>query len=219
MSSLPVGRGSVLMRRFPDSDLLGIDNSVQMINRAKKDYPHWHWLQADAAEFQSAVKFDIVFSNAAMQWMPNHGKLLDNFRQLLSPRGVIAFQVPKFNEMPVRDAIERVAKHHRWNTRTAECPAVFTFNGCEYYYNALCRHYKKIDIWETCYFHVMESHRSIIEFVRSAGMKPYFDVLEDAEKNDFESGVYEQIKAVYPVQPDGNVLFPFKRLFCIGYLN
>ena len=78
-------------------------------------------------------------------------------------------------------------------------------------------YYKRIDLWQTDYIHIMESQYSIIEWIRSTGLKPYLDCLKDKEKQEFENGVLAEIKGDYPIQNNGKVLFPFKRLFMIGY--
>jgi trans-aconitate 2-methyltransferase len=73
-------------------------------------------------------------------------------------------------------------------------------------------------MWETFYFHILDSHRSIIEWTKSAGMKPYLDALKDNnEKEEFADEVLTEVKAQYPLQRNGKVVFPFKRLFMIGY--
>jgi len=43
------------------------------------------------------------------------------------------------------------------------------------------------------------------------------DRLNDQEKLQFEDEVLSEIKIDYPIQTNGKVLFPFKRLFMIGY--
>ena len=72
-------------------------------------------------------------------------------------------------------------------------------------------------MWETQYMHVMDSHESIFEMIRSTGLKPYLERLGD-EKNRYEfiDMVLAGIKRNYPLQRDGRVLFPFKRLFFIA---
>ena len=73
-------------------------------------------------------------------------------------------------------------------------------------------------MWETSYLHVLDSHSSIVEWIKSAGMKPYLDNLNDTkEKIEFENEVVTEIKCHYPIQKNGKVLFPFLRLFMIGY--
>lgn len=214
----PGNSSKVLTDRWPDAKLVGVDHSPTMIERAQKDYPQNEWIVADAATFLPKNKVDIVFSNATIQWIFDHANLLKMFCSLLSDRGVLAFQVPKFDEMPVRLAIEKVAQAERWKRKTGDCFKVFTFHDCSYYYDILSKDLASIDLWETNYFHVLESHRAIIEWVKGAGMRPYLDCLEnDSERAEFEETVLKEVKQTYFLQENGKVLFPFKRLFVIGY--
>jgi trans-aconitate 2-methyltransferase len=63
----------------------------------------------------------------------------------------------------------------------------------------------------------MDSQYSILEMIRSTGLRPYLDKLNrDKDKKDFEDLVLMDIKKDYPLQKNGKVLFPFKRLFLIA---
>jgi trans-aconitate 2-methyltransferase len=77
---------------------------------------------------------------------------------------------------------------------------------------------KFIEMWETTYIHVMPSHLSIIDWIKSTGMKPYLDrINNDNDKKDFEEEILNEIKKGYPKQKNACVLLPFIRLFFIMY--
>jgi trans-aconitate 2-methyltransferase len=94
---------------------------------------------------------------------------------------------------------------------------LFTYHDEKYYYDLMSSDYKSVEFWQTDYIHILESQYSIIEWIRSTGIKPYLDCLRDEERPLFESEVLAEIKYDYPVQNDGKVLFPFIRLFMVGY--
>lgn len=213
----PGNSSKVLLDRWPNARLVGIDSSPNMIEKAKMDYPRCEWLLADAASFVSDEKFDIVYSNAAMQWIPNHESLLKRLCSLLTEHGVLAFQVPQFKDMPIRTAIDKVAAMDRWRRKTANCSKCFTYHDHGFYYDVLSKEMVSIELWETCYLHVLASRFAIIEWIRSTGMKPYLDSLgSDTERSEFEKNVLTEVDHDYPLQHDGKVFFPFKRLFVIG---
>jgi trans-aconitate 2-methyltransferase len=63
----------------------------------------------------------------------------------------------------------------------------------------------------------MNSHRSILEMIKSTGLKPYLErIRNDSDKEEFELEVLDSISQDYPVRADGKVLFPFKRFFFIA---
>lgn len=213
----PGNSSQALLHRWPEAALTGIDSSISMIEKAKTSYPANTWIVADASQYISSKKYDIVFSNATIQWIPNHAALFKKLFDLTNPGGVLAIQVPRFNEMPLSGAIEKVADQARWKAVVSGCSDLFTYHDEKYYYDLLSPHYKSVEFWQTDYFHVLESQPAIIEWIRSTGLKPYLDCLKDEEKPLFENEVLAAIKYDYPVQKDGKVLFPFKRLFMIGY--
>ena len=208
----------VLLERWPQSKLVGIDNSLAMITKAKKDYPGQEWILSDVLSFTSNIRFDLVFCSATIQWIPDHQYLFDKFFSLLSPCGIIAIQVPRFNIMTIGKIIQSVTSESRWKSMTQECADLFTYHDSYYYYNLLSDKMKSIDMWETDYMHVLASHQEIIEWIESAGLKPYLNRIGDeADKHDFKQDILSGIKQHYSLQKNGKVLFPFKRLFFIGY--
>jgi trans-aconitate 2-methyltransferase len=213
----PGNSTQILVQRWPDAEIIGVDNSSAMIERAKNDYPNQVWRLLDAGKDEIEGKYDLIFSNATIQWIPDHSELLKKFHKLLTDRGLIAVQVPQFWDMPVGKSIKRVADNNHWRSVTKRVTEVFTIHDYSFYYNNLSRLFNSINIWETDYFHILDSHLSILEMIRSTGLRPFFDKLKtDADKKDFEEMVLREIIKDYPLQKDNKVLFPFKRLFFIA---
>jgi trans-aconitate 2-methyltransferase len=214
----PGNSSHVLKCRWPGAYLLGIDNSENMIKRAGTDYPESEWIVADASTFTTEKKIDIVFSNATIQWIPDHPLLLKRLSSLLTSRGVLAFQIPLFDKMPLGKIIDSTSKNNRWGNVLSQCSSIFPCHDAHFYYDVLSEHFDTFDIWETDYIHVMGSHQDIIDWIKCTGMKPYLDSLDcDSLRNEFTQEILEQVTQVYPVAKNGTVLFPFKRLFLIGY--
>lgn len=212
----PGNSTQVLVNRWPKAKIVGIDSSASMIQKAKQEYTNQEWYVADASTYKSDEKFDILFSNAAIQWIPNHPDLLRNFYSLLSPKGIIAVQIPRFWDMPLGKVIDNIANQPRWKSKTFGVSSLFTIHDYSFYYDILSGLFDSIEIWETNYMHILDSHESMIQMMRSTGLKPYLEKLETSEKVEFENTVFEAIKEPYPVQKNGKVLLPFKRLFFLG---
>jgi trans-aconitate 2-methyltransferase len=214
----PGNSGQVLFARWPNAHFTGIDSSAAMIAKARSDFPNKNWVIADAACYASEEKFDIVFSNATIQWIPNHEGLIDRCIDLLAKNGALAIQLPKFRDMPIGQIIEEKANSARWAKKMHACADLFTFHDYNFYYDLFSKRLDAVEMWETYYLHILDSHRSIIEWTKSTGMKPYLDRLNtDAEKAEFEDEIVREIEKRYPLQANRRVIFPFKRLFMIGY--
>lgn len=195
-----------------------MDNSPAMIEKAKRDYPGQNWILADAAQFDTDHKFSLIFSNAAIQWIPNHEALFERFFELLEEEGTIAVQFPQFQEMVLGRMIDSVSRKDRWKKQTEDCSHLFTYHSASYYYDLLADKVRSMDMWETDYIHVMPTHLSIVDWIKSTGMKPYLERISgEQEKKDFENEVLAEIEKAYPRQRNGCVLFPFKRFFLIAY--
>lgn len=213
----PGNSTQILYQRWSDADIVGVDNSPAMIKKASTDYPNQRWLLFDAGKDTIDEKFDLIFSNATIQWIPNHDELIKRFSDLLNDRGVLAVQLPLFFDMPLGKAISEIALHPKWEAATKGVKELFTIHDASYYYDQLSKYFSKIDIWTTDYYHIMNEHDAILEMIKPTGLKPYLERLEkESDKQDFERYVFRKIEEDYPTQDDGKVLFPFKRQFFIA---
>ena len=214
----PGNSSQVLVGRWPGSRLVGIDNSETMIAKARADFPAQEWILADASSFHSDKKFDLVFSNAAIQWIPGHKSLLRNFSSLLTDRGIMAIQIPLFWDMPVGKAIRTVSAESYWQKITEGVEDLFEIHDPSYYYDVMSQLFPSVDMWKTSYMHVLDSHQSILDMIRSTGLRPYYEKIgNEKEIAEFEQEVFIDMQVDYPLQQNGKVLFPFERLFFIGY--
>ena len=86
------------------------------------------------------------------------------------------------------------------------------------YYDHLAPLARSLDIWETEYFHVMDSAPAIVDWIASTGLRPFLAALEsDDETRDFLDELRSRVGLTYPARCDGRVLFPFKRTFVVAY--
>ena len=183
----PGNSTQVLVNRWPKAKITGLDSSSAMIKQAKHDYPSQEWIVADALTYESSIKYDIVISNAAIQWIPNHEDLLKRFHGMLSDNGLIAIQIPLFRDMPLGKIINNTAKDGRWKAQTTGVSDLFTIHNYSFYYDHLSELFNSIEIWETKYFHILDSHLSILKMMRSTGLKPYLEKLNsDSGKNQYK---------------------------------
>jgi len=213
----PGNSTNVLKVRWTQAEIVGLDNSEAMINEAKSKYPAINWIQADASDdLDKLGKFDIVFSNAAIQWIPNHKILLTNLFGMLNNDGVLAVQVPCTKYMPINTELIKLTSNGKWKNHFTNISSTYSVHTADFYYNILCGLTAEIDLWETNYFHIMNTHSEIVKWYSGSGLRPYLDCLkDDFTKNKFVKEYENALKEVYPVQSDGKILFPFTRIFFI----
>ncbi|MCL1986171.1 MAG: methyltransferase domain-containing protein [Betaproteobacteria bacterium] len=211
----PGNSTNVLKVRWPQAEIIGLDSSNAMIAEARAKYPMIEWLCADASgDLTQLGKFDLVFSNAAIQWMPRHEQLLRKLFNMLNAGGMLAIQVPNTERMPVYIELGKLAASDKWKGRFAEVAGVHSMHDASFYYDIICGLSDEVDLWETRYFHVMNTHADIVKWYSSTGLKPYLDCLkDDAPRAEFQMDFENALRGAYPVQADGRVLFPFTRIF------
>ena len=210
----PGNSTALLAARWPDAAVIGMDSSPAMIDRAKQEWPDREWLLRDAGgDLSDLGRYDVVFSNAALQWIPNHERLVSGLFGLLEQGGVLAVQVPHNADSPMHRTVRRVAESPAWRMFFAEGFRQI-YDSPETYYRYLCRMPAETDLWETVYYHLMNSVDDILAWSRGTLLRVYVENLPDARTVErFEREVMELVTPHYQTQPDGRVLFPFKRLF------
>ncbi len=206
-----------LMDRWPQSEIIGLDVSRSMIERAAIDHPEIKFVVRDANEDLSDLgHFDLVFANASLQWMPNHETLIPRLFDLLHSKGVLAAQIPQFDRMPISHVLREIERLPEWTEFFKNFKSGFEFYPDAMYYDLLCGPATDIDIWATEYYHIMPTHETILDMIASTGLRPYLDRLPTDKVPEFKNAVLERIKVEYPTRCDGKVLFPFKRLFLVA---
>lgn len=207
----------VLQRMFPNAEITGFDSSENMLETARKNCLGAKFEFCDASKDLPNLGsgFDVVFSNACLQWLPEHTKRIPELIGMLKPGGTLAVQVPKNFEEPIHKIIQATAASDKWRNFFPH-PRVFYTLTPEEYYDLLTECSTTFQMWQTTYYHVLPSHNAILEWYRSTGLKPYLDVLSEDKKPEFESDVMKQVEKAYPLQKDGRVIFRFPRLFFIA---
>lgn len=214
----PGNSTQVLRARWPGAEVLGVDNSPPMIEAAEKVYPDQQWLLADVSTWLPDRPFDIVFSNAALQWLPDHQVLIPQLFSRVAPRGALAFQIPSATFATIRTLIHEVSHDPAWTTRMGSARRALTMESPAFYYNVLAHQATRFDIWETEYQHLLPSKSAIIEWISSTGLRPFLAALElEQERHQFLSELHRRVEEGYELLNDGKSLFPFRRTFVIAY--
>lgn len=89
-----------LHRHLQASETVGIDSSPAMLERARAFAgPGLRFEEGDIATWQP-TPFDVVFSNAALHWLPDHRRLLARLTGAIPVGGQVAVQVPANGDHP-----------------------------------------------------------------------------------------------------------------------
>ena len=142
----PGNSTSVLASRWKNADILGIDYSANMIKKAQESYPNMKWLECDISKWETNEKYDIIFSNAAIQWIFDHKRLFSKILRLLNKKGTLAFQIPQYDEMAISKVIDE-EYHILFPNDNFSISKVFEFHNAGFYYELLNNYFEDLEIW------------------------------------------------------------------------
>lgn len=210
------GNSTALLRaRFTNANLVGVDSSVEMLKKARADLPGVEWIQADVGDWRPAAPVDLLFANAVLHWVPDHGRLLPSLFDSVRPGGVLAVQMPRNFYEPSHVLMREL--EGPWAKRIERVSALTPAESPAFYYDRLAAGAAHVDIWETRYEHVMPDAAAIVEWVKGTGLRPYLDALDDeAERTAYLRAYTEAIESTYAKRADGKRLFPFPRIFIVA---
>lgn len=214
----PGNSTAVVRSRWPDAEIVAVDSDAEMIEVATQSDATVEWVQANVAEWRPGGKFDVVFSNAMLQWLPDHASAVPRLFQALAAGGALAFQTPVRHNSPLHRSLQEVAGDARWRDVVADAAKALVSHDPEFYYDLLSPMASRVDLWTTEYCHVLDGPEAILAWIRSTRLRPFLSALvDDAERSRFEALLLQRLEAAYPRRVDGRVLFRFRRLFCVAY--
>lgn len=212
----PGNSTAMLCQRFPKARVFGLDKSPAMIRKAKEQSLAANFQVSDIALWKVDRAADLIFSNATLQWLPDHAQLMRRIIKDLKPGAVLAVQMPDNLMEPTHTSMREEAADPRWHGKlhTATTQRA-TILAAHEYYDVLRHGASQVDIWRTTYFHAVEGHAGIAEFFGSTGLRPFLDPLSAAEQEVFLNGYTARVAGHYSVASDGTVLFGLPRLFIL----
>lgn len=201
-----------LFKRFPEADILGIDSSDNMLEKAAKSYPEIKFQKCFVPDgLDELGKFDLIFSNACLHWIPNHKNLLPKLIEKLNDGGVLAVQMPLVQNAMFYHELNSLIADGKW----AKLNSIHNFHNLspEETYDILCKSASEVEMCDTSYYHIVPTHSAVIDWYKGSGLRPYLEALGEAERDEFISDLLDRIKKNYPVQADENIILKMPRLF------
>lgn len=212
----PGNSTELLVARFLDAKVTGLDSSPDMLAKARQRLPAHEFVQADVATWQPEPGTDLLFANATFQWVPDHPAVLKRLLEALPSGGVLAVQMPDNKTEPTHTLMGEVAREGGW--ATAETDRLQRSNPLdpEAYYDLLRPHCQALDMWHTIYAHVLDNPAAIVEWFRSTSLRPYTTPLSDDAREAYLAAYGKRIAEVYPPRYDGKVILNFPRFFIVA---
>ncbi|PVA10492.1 trans-aconitate methyltransferase [Pelagivirga sediminicola] len=205
--------GAALAERAMGRDVIGVDASPAMLEKARASKGYSSVQQADIRDWHPRRAPGLIYSNAALHWLPDHAALMPRLAAMLGKGGTLAVQLPHQNNAP---------SHRMWLTLADDLfPGRVDLRGTPgilspVEYDTLMAPRGRFRMWETEYYQRLgaeaDSH-PVRRYTESTYARPVLDALEPDERAELIARYEEVMNSAYPVRADGSVLFPFRRLF------
>ncbi|AUG51624.1 trans-aconitate 2-methyltransferase [Thalassospira marina] len=212
----PGNSTEVLLARYPQATIGGVDASADMIASARTRLPQVQFDVVDIAAWAPDAQYDVILANASLQWLPDHETLFPDLLGKVTPGGHFAVQIPDNLDEPAHKLTREIAANGPWAAKLAGIKRTPRLSANRYY-EVLAPHCRHIDMWRTTYFHVLQGGSdAVVEWFKGSALRPFLAALSGDEQEDFLTQYREGIARHYPALEDGTVLLPFPRLFMVA---
>jgi trans-aconitate 2-methyltransferase len=210
------GNSTALLRaRWPQAEIDAIDFAPEMLADARKSGVDARFIEADIAEWTPEGSYDVIYSNAALQWLGNHQVLMPRLLSFIRPGGVLAVQVPRNFEERCHVLIRQAVSDPRWRDELKDVRDWWNVLEPEAYFDLLHPGAKSIDLWETRYFHVLKGKDPVFHWMMGTGLRPFAAALKSPLKDAFLEHYCGLLADAYPPRPGGRTIHRFLRLFFV----
>lgn len=219
---LGCGPGNVtalLSKRWGEAVVIGLDNSENMLERARSEHPSIEWKLGAIDDFSPASKGNLIFSNAALHWLDDHETLFPKLLNELRSGGVLAVQMPNNFNAPSHQSLYDLAQSDKWIDKLAHLVRPAPVHNINWYFDLLSPLVARLNLWETTYFQVLQGKDAVLEWTRSTALRPFLDALDGEDVAAFEQDYADRLVEAYPQRKDGSTLYPFSRLFIVAELD
>jgi len=212
----------VLAQRWPGAEVVGVDNSAEMITAATAaaatdadtGVRHAAFALGDVRDWQPARPPDVLVCNAVLQWVPGHHDLLLRWADLLAPGGWLAFQLPGNFDQPHQAIVRELAGSARWRDLLAGAELNRQAGDPEEYAELLARPGYGVDAWETTYVHILPGDNPVADWAKGTTLRPVLAALDEERAAAFLLEYGERVRQAYKPRTFGT-MFPFRRVFTV----
>ena len=178
-------------QRFPAADVIGVDGSAAMLEKARATVPDCRFEQADFFQWQPAEAPDLIYSNAALHWVDRHAAAVPapavvawrraacwrSRCRRCTTRRCDGCQLEVAASGPWAEQSER----HRFGARRSCRPTE--------YWDLLRPHVASLEMWQTTYMHALSGENAVLEWASGSSLRPFLDRLPDGAEGGVPPGL------------------------------
>lgn len=197
-----------LTEALPGSEVIGLDSSPQMLARAAAHArPGLRFVEGTIETVGG--DWDLIFTHAALQWVPDHAALIPRLLALLRPGGQLAVQIPSNHTHLTHQLITTIAGEAPFVTALGGWHRDSPVLGIEAYADLLfAAGGRDLTVFEKVYPHVLENADALADWTSGTALVPYFERLPLELRDPFMDRYRARLRAAYPGSP---VFYGFRR--------
>lgn len=203
-----------LSARWPAARVTALDSSAEMVEAARVRGVDAQL--GDVTGWTPGPETDVVVTNAVLQWVPGHRRLLRDWVAALPADGWLAMQVPGNFDAPSHALVREVAADPRWAEALALRSPAAVDQPIDYA-DLVTAAGAEADVWETTYVQRLEGEDPVLQWISGTALRPVRDALGDKDYDAFRAELAPRLRAAYPRRPDGTTWFPFRRIFVVAH--
>jgi trans-aconitate 2-methyltransferase len=198
-----------LARLLPGSEVLGVDSSPEMIEKASGATREDLRFELKSIEDISG-SWDLIFSNAAIHWIDDHHSLIPRLWSMLRPGGQVVLQFPSSHRNKGHIAIQDTAAESSFKKAMDGWEWKFPVLDTEAYAEILFEQGgHEITVFDKVYPHVLNDADEAFKWLSGTTLLPYLERMPANLHRPFKEQLRERLWSIWP---SGPFLFPFRRI-------
>jgi trans-aconitate 2-methyltransferase len=208
-----------LARRWPDAVIEALDSSPEMVAAARERGVGA--TVGDLRTWKPQRDTDVVLSNSAVHWVPEHPELMVRWAGQLGAGSWIGVQVPGAFDTPSHAAVRAVARREPFAKTLSDIPfrVGSVVDTPAHYAERLIDAGCIVDAWETTYLHQLTGEHPVLDWISGTVLLAVHDRLSDEAWQQFRAELIPLLADAYPTRPDGTTFFPFRRVFVVAQVG
>jgi trans-aconitate 2-methyltransferase len=194
------------------SSTLGMDSSEAMLAKARPLSGNGLTFEAgNISDFAEEAAFDVIFSNAALHWVPDHPRVLARLTRGLRPGGQLAVQVPANADHPSHAIADELAREEGFSEYVGNGLTAHAVSAPERYAELLDElGFAEQQVRLQVYGHHLDSTAAVVEWTKGTTLLRFRELLPP-EKFDVFVDRYQQ-RVIEVLGNQAPYFYTFKRI-------
>jgi trans-aconitate 2-methyltransferase len=199
-----------LHQKLSNPFVLGIDNSAEMLAKAPIEENLQFKDKTILEQIADETKWDLIFSNAALQWIDNHYELFPKIISRIKPGGQLAIQMPQQNENILNKILFQLVQEEPFASYLKNWTRPSPVLTLDEYAKILFENGgKDLVLYEKVYPLISNKKDDFFDFISGSALTVYQERLNDQEFTALTTEFKKRIDSYFPSVPS---IYAFRRL-------